>query len=69
MLVRHGDAGSSADWLPYAPPTGSWERRYVELSTADGGLADVEAVRIGANPLGMRLTYWIRNVEILREKE
>ena len=69
MLVRRGDAGSSADWLPYAPPTGSWERRYVELSTADGGLADVEAVRIGANPLGMRLTYWIRNVEILREKE
>ena len=66
MLVREGGKGGPEDFFEYAPPTGSWERRYVELTTSDGGLADVEAIRIGCNPLGMRLTFWVRNVEILR---
>ena len=66
MLVREGGKGGPEDYFPYAPPTGSWERRYIELSTADDGLDDVEAIRIGANPMGMRLTFWIRNLAILR---
>jgi len=66
MLVREGGKGGPEDYFPYAPPTGSWERRYIELSTADDGLDNVEAIRVGANPLGMRLTFWIRNVKILR---
>ena len=66
MLVREGGKGGPEDFFEYAPPTGSWERRYVELTTSDGGLADVEAIRIGCNPLGMRLTLWVRGLTLLR---
>ena len=66
MLVREGGKGGPENFFPYTPPTGAWERRYVELATADGGLADVEAIRVGVNPLGMRLTFWLRNLAVLR---
>ena len=66
MLLRKDGVGHPEDFIPYTPPTGAWERRYAELSSAEGGLGDVEAIRIGANPMGMRLTYWIRNLAILR---
>ncbi len=51
--------------LRYRPPVETWERRLVPLN----GLAmpeDVAALRIGANPQGSRMTFWIRNVEILQ---
>ena len=67
MLLRKDGDGHPQDYIPYAPPTGAWERRYVELSTVGGGLGDVEAIRVGANPMGMRLTYWIRNLAILKQ--
>ena len=67
MLLRKDGDGHPQDYIPYAPPTSSWERRYVELSTAASGLGDVEAIRVGANPMGMRLTYWIRNLAILKQ--
>ena len=53
--------------LPYNAPEGKWERRYVTL---DGkmDLADVKAIRLGANPRGMKCTVWIRNLAILRKK-
>ncbi len=66
MLVREGGKGGPENFFPYTPPTGAWERRYVELATADGGLSDVEAIRVGVNPLGMRLTFWLRNLAVLR---
>ena len=50
-------------WLDYKAPSFGWERRRV-LLPADAGLA--KAMRIGANPNGTRLTYWIRNVRILK---
>ena len=65
MLVRGEKGGSSAEWLSYTPPVGTWERRYVELSACPN-LGEVDAVRIGANPAGMRLTFWIRNLSILK---
>ena len=69
MLVRKGRGRSSPDWLPYAAPTGSWERRYVELPPfAVGDLSDVTAIRLGANPEGMRLTFWVRNIAILKAR-
>ena len=64
MLVRPDGEGSANDYLPYAPPSGAWERRYVELS-AVADLSGIEAIRLGANPLGMRLSFWIRNLSIL----
>ena len=52
--------------LAYQAPLGIWERRYVELG-GEGDLSDVTALRLGANPKGMRCTFWIRNVRILRK--
>ena len=65
MLVRGEKGGSPGEWLSYSPPTGSWERRYVELSAARD-LHEVDAIRIGANPRGMKMTFWIRNIEIMK---
>ena len=70
MLVRSGKTGSSSDWFSYAAPSGSWERRYVELPPiAAGDLSDVSAIRLGGNPNGMRLTFWVRNIEILKARQ
>lgn len=67
MLVRGGKGGSSGDSLRYLPPTGAWERRQVDLPIASD-LQNVDAIRLGANPRGMRLTFWIRNVVALRKR-
>ena len=68
MLLRRGrKAAAPSDWLTYAAPTGAWERRYVDLPAASvGDLADVVAVCVGANPKGMRLSFWIRNMTVLK---
>ena len=65
MLVRGKKGGSPAEWLSYSSPIGTWERRYVELSACPN-LGEVDAVRIGANPLGMRLTFWVRAIAVLK---
>lgn len=52
--------------LAYAPPTGSWEKRYVELP--QDGIADLREFRIGVNPRGHKLTLWIRNVSLLKKQ-
>ena len=65
MLVRGKKGGSPGEWLNYTPPTGAWERRYVELSACPD-LGEVDAIRLGANPRGMRLTFWVRNLAVLR---
>jgi hypothetical protein len=69
MLVRKDDGGRSGNWFSYAAPTGSWERRYVELPPFEAGdLSDVSAIRLGANPIGMRLTFWVRDIQVLKTK-
>ena len=40
----------------------------MELAKIDS-LADVTALRIGANPKGSQCTFWIRNIEILKKKD
>jgi len=50
----------------YAPPTGSWEKRYVELP--QDGIADLREFRIGVNPRGHKLTLWIRNISLLKKQ-
>ena len=71
MLGAPGGSDSPENWLPYAAPTGEWEKRYVELSTASpsalAAASGTAAIRIGANPCGQRLAFWIRNIAILRE--
>ena len=69
MLVRGNKGGSSSDWFSYAAPSGSWERRYVELPPLSAGdLSDVTAIRLGGNPNGMRLTFWVRDIQMLKAK-
>jgi hypothetical protein len=68
MLVRGEKGGSPAEWLRYQPPIGVWERRYVELSSCPD-LGEVDAIRLGANPQGMRLTFWVRNIAVLKARQ
>lgn len=65
MLLRGEKGGSPAEWLRYFPPTGSWERRYAELSSVKD-LHEVDAIRLGANPRGMHLTFWVKNIVVLK---
>ena len=49
--------------LHYPAPTFNWEVRRVVLPD---DAADITAFRVGANPRGRKLTYWLRNVRLLR---
>ena len=67
LMLVYADRTKGVRMLPYNAPIGKWERRYVTLD--DGlSLADVKAMRIGANPRGMKCTFWIRNLAIFRGK-
>ena len=67
LMLVYADRAMEARVLPYNPPIGKWERRYVALD--DGmHLAEVKAIRLGANPKGMKCTFWIRNLAIFRGK-
>ena len=69
MLVRKDGGSRSGNWFPYAAPTGSWEKRFVELPPFEAGdLSDVSAIRLGVNPNGMRLTFWVRDIQVLKAK-
>ncbi|MGN0879725.1 MAG: hypothetical protein ACI4WT_09790 [Oligosphaeraceae bacterium] len=54
--------------LSYAPPMQQWEIRRVPLDDRDGLLSRIRQIRIGANPKGHRLTIWIRNVRLLKDR-
>ena len=49
--------------LHYAPPGFNWEVRRVALPPDAGGIV---SFRLGGAPRGRRLTFWLRNVRILR---
>lgn len=49
--------------LHYPAPTFNWELRRVALPD---DATDITAFRVGANPRGRKLTFWIRNVRILK---
>ena len=53
--------------LKFSVPMNGWEKRYVVLDDCDK-LDDVVSIRLGANPLGMKCTFWVRGVKILRAK-
>ena len=65
MLLR--DDGPER-WLGCTPPIGSWEKRIAFFGGTES-TADVKAFRIGANPKGMRLSWWVRNVRALRHRD
>lgn len=49
--------------LGYLAPSGVWEKRRVQLPPV---IEPVTALRIGVNPKGSRLTFWIRNIRLLK---
>ena len=67
LMLLFGDKSRTDHHVPYPAPLGAWEKRYAELSDVDG-LSDVTAIRLGANPKGLKCTFWIRNLTILRVK-
>lgn len=66
LMLVFGDRPRAKTFLHYSAPLGSWEKRYVELANVDP-LANVVAIRLGANPKGTRCSYWIRNLTILKK--
>ena len=54
--------------LGYAPPMQQWETRRVTLNDQDGLLSRIRQIRIGANPKGRRLTIWLRNFRLLKDR-
>lgn len=51
------------EYLTYLAPTFAWEKRRVLLPPS---AKMATSVRIGANPKGTRLTFWLRNVRLLK---
>lgn len=70
MLAYAPGKGRTMLFLPQKPPGGTWERRsfVVPAHSPDGGPAsvDVQGIQFGCGPRGTRLTYWLRNVRVLR---
>ena len=70
MLAYAPGKGRTMLFLPQKPPSGTWERRsfVVPVHSPDGGPAsvDVQGIQFGCGPRGTRLTYWLRNVRVLR---
>jgi hypothetical protein len=54
--------------LSYRAPLQEWETRYVPLDAAKIPLESVKMIRLGANPAGQQLTYWVKNVRILKPR-
>ena len=65
LMLISADKSRSRTFIHYSAPLGSWEKRYVELANVDA-LADVTAIRLGANPKGTQCSYWIRDLTILK---
>jgi len=67
VMLAYGN-GRGEKSIGYLEPTGEWERRRVMLPP-NADLASVTAIRIGGNPQGHSLAFWIRDLEILRPKD
>jgi len=67
MFIGGKDKGGSASYLP---PNGNWEKRKVALSDSWGRprYEGLSGFRVGCNPKGTRMTYWIRNLRLFRMK-
>ena len=68
MFVKDkGMCGSAA----YLPPNENWEKRKVDLSDPSGRprYEGMDGFRVGCNPKGTRMTYWIRNLRLFRLKK
>ncbi len=62
---EHGTTKS----ISYAPPLNDWETRYIPLGSQGIHLEAVRMIRLGANPRGKKLTFWLRNLRLLKPQE
>lgn len=62
---EHGKTTS----ISYPPPLNDWETRYVPLDNQQVPLDAVRMFRLGANPRGKKLTFWLRNLRLLKPGE
>lgn len=58
--------GREARYFPYQAPVSSWERRFVEIGGDGDDLNEAIAFRLGVNPRGRSMTFWVRNIEVLK---
>ena len=64
LVYRDGRADRN---ISYLPPTRDWERRRLAIP-GNADPAAVTAIRFGGNPAGRSLTFWLRNVSILKSR-
>ncbi|MGI5924318.1 MAG: hypothetical protein ACOX9E_10275 [Lentisphaeria bacterium] len=55
--------------ISYRAPLHDWETRYAPLDSAQIPLSSVKMIRLGANPVGQQLSYWIRNIRLLKPRQ
>ena len=73
LMLVYEDSTKPDLFMPYPAPLSAWEPRRIELSTELAGSKQkrpvVKAIRLGANPKGMKCTFWLRNIQLLKSKE
>ena len=73
LMLVYEDKGKPDLFIPYPAPLSEWEPRRIELSTELTGSgqkrAKVKAIRLGANPKGMKCTFWLRNIQMLFKRQ
>ena len=73
LMLVYEDSTKPDLFMPYPAPLSVWEPRRIELSTELTGSKQkrpvVKAIRLGANPKGMKCTFWLRNIQLLKSKE
>ena len=51
--------------ISYAPSLGEWQNNFIELTSLD--LEKIKQFRIGMNPAQDKITFWLRNIRLLKE--
>ena len=73
LMLVYEDKAKPDLFMPYPAPLSEWEPRRIELSTELTGSsqkrAKVKAIRLGANPKGMKCTFWLRNIQLLFKRQ
>lgn len=59
----------NTEMAPFQPPSAQWETRRCRLADVKMPLESVKMIRLGANPNGNKLTYWVKNLKIIRLKQ
>ena len=72
LMLVYEDQSKPDLFMPYQAPLSDWEPRRIELSTELKGSSQkrpkVKAIRLGANPKGMKCTFWLRNIQLLKHR-